>query len=56
MGYYTTHELEVIHGNTDINHEECISAFVDHLVFEGEVKWYNMEADMKKYSSKHPPH
>lgn len=55
MGYYTTHELEIIEGDnfiTDWKHE--VSEEVGYDPFGEECKWYSHEHDMRIVSERHP--
>ena len=62
MGYYTRHELEVqddrsYERNGDlVDHEERITEITDYQfnVFDDEIKWYDHEKDMRKYSKMFP--
>lgn len=56
MGYYTRHKLEIIVGNNDIDHETEISKITDYEYgcFDDEIKWYDHEKDMRKYSKLNP--
>jgi hypothetical protein len=56
MGYYTRFELTVISGSDGItDYKKEIETIVDYdYLFSDEVKWYDHEKDMKKYSESHP--
>jgi len=57
MGYYTTHELEIIRGDDyETEHKKEISALSGYNdCFSGEgIKWYDHEKHMRAYSKKHP--
>ena len=59
MGYYTSHELEIVSGssNTTDYYKEGISNTTNYGAygcFDDEIKWYDHEADMKAFSKKHP--
>ncbi len=56
MGYYTTHELEIIKGDNliDICKEE-ISKLADYSdCFDESIKCYEHEENMREYSLLHP--
>ena len=57
MGYYTYHKLKVT-PNDGVDHEQEISATTGyHHCFDGEeIKWYEHEADMRRYSTRYPKH
>lgn len=56
MGYDTNYSLNVLSGDdykTDYENEIISSTnYID--LFEVDVKWYDWEKDMRKYSKKHP--
>lgn len=54
MEYYTRHELEIISGNTDIDHEEEIGKLIDGNPFNDSCKWYSHQKDMIEYSLRYP--
>lgn len=54
MGYYTRYELEIISGNTKVDHKEEISNQISFNPFEGECTWYEHEIYMKEYSLQYP--
>jgi hypothetical protein len=58
MGYLTEYSLEIIEGDTSIDHEKEITKTTDYAdwgsCFEGEIKWYSHDEDMEKYSRKYP--
>ena len=56
MGYYTRHTLTIVSGNdevTDYAAEISEASGYDNC-FDEELKWYDHEEDMRKYSEKHP--
>jgi|14_taG_2_1085336.scaffolds.fasta_scaffold63781_1 hypothetical protein len=56
MGYYTKFTLEILDGkDSSVDYESEISEFSGYdWCFEGEIKWYGWDDDMKGYSKKHP--
>lgn len=56
MGYYTRHQLTIIEGdNYTTDYEQEIAEVTQYFnCFEDEIKWYDQEKDMIKYSKKHP--
>lgn len=56
MGYYTRHELTIVSGgDPNIDYEEEIAKTTDYNhLFEDEIKWYDCDEDMKKFSKLHP--
>lgn len=56
MGYYTRHELTIIDGEDyKIDYEKEIAENTDYsILFDGGIKWYDCEKDMKKFSKKYP--
>lgn len=56
MGYYTRFELEVKEKiDYDVDYKKEISEITDYgSCFDDEIKWYNYEKDMKKYSKQYP--
>lgn len=56
MGYYTDYELDVI-GTEDtiVNHAEEIESIAGYSgLFDGELKWYAHERNMREHSIKYP--
>lgn len=56
MGYQTLHKLKV-NGGTSNEHEKAIAelaGYDEYLFDDEENRWYEHEADMKKYSLQHP--
>ena len=60
MGYYTSHELEVIEGDDSLivklrdDCEDAKYALDCNGETEENCKWYNHDLDMKWFSEKHP--
>ena len=60
MGYYTSHELEVIEGDDSLigklrdGCEDAAYALDENGGSEESCKWYNHDIDMRKFSEKHP--
>lgn len=60
MGYYTSHELEVIEGDNSLigefinTCEEAEYALEENGDSAQSCKWYSHEQDMKSFSLKHP--
>lgn len=56
MGYYTRHTLTIVEGDDhETDHEKGIAESNDYMgCFDEEIKWYDHEEDMRKYSKKYP--
>jgi hypothetical protein len=57
MGYYTQFKLKIVEGEGHVyDHEEEIGKATQYggSPFENELKWYEHEEDMCRYSKSHP--
>jgi hypothetical protein len=56
MGYYTRYKLEIVEGNDyKTDYEKEIGKAIGYInCFEDEIKWYEHEKDMRKFSKKYP--
>jgi|LakMenEpi03Aug12_release.lakeMendotaPanAssembly.Ray.scaffolds.fasta_scaffold51249_3 hypothetical protein len=56
MGYYTSHQLEIVKGNDGVtDYKKQISELSGYNdCFDESIKWYEHETDMRSYSLEHP--